>query len=83
MSEWNLYHDMQNRSYNDIAEIKRLRKILEEIAQSCPILYPAPNVKTHLYEQSSKRRQELASNGLKRSESRNDAAIGTRKNRLV
>jgi hypothetical protein len=30
--EWNLYHDMDNRSYNDIKKIEELEADLKEVA---------------------------------------------------
>lgn len=29
MTEWNLYHDMQNRSYNDVKKIESLEDKIE------------------------------------------------------
>lgn len=30
--EWNLYHDMQNRDYNDVKRIEQLESDLKEVA---------------------------------------------------
>jgi hypothetical protein len=30
--EWNLYHDMQNRDYNDVKKIEQLEADLKEVA---------------------------------------------------
>lgn len=30
--EWNLYHDMQNRDYNDVKKIEQLESDLKEVA---------------------------------------------------
>lgn len=66
--EWNLYHNNETRSYHDIKLIENLKDSLKEIAKECPILKPQQNTKTHLFEQSTKHRQNLAKLALENSQ---------------
>lgn len=50
----------------DFGETQELKKDLAEIAKPCPILNPAPNTKTHLFEESTNRRKQLAEDALRK-----------------
>lgn len=49
----------------DFGEREKLKNALEEIKKPCPILNPDKNTKTHLFEESTKRRQDIAKDVLK------------------
>lgn len=67
--EWNLYHDMDDRNYNDVKKIDKQEKALVEIAKSCPLLNKNKDLMYSedadlLFAQSTTRRMEIAKKAL-------------------
>lgn len=67
--EWNLYHDMDNRNYNDVKQLDRQDRALKEIAKSCPLLSKNKDDmhregNDHLFALSTTRRMEIAKKAL-------------------